>query len=130
MGRAMIMGRKTFESLPGVLPGRRHIVLTADRTWQAPGAEPAHDPSGALALAGDDAAIIGGGAVFALFEPIADRLELTTVWRDYAGDTFYMIDQADGWTETAREDHLAEGDRPAFSFHTLVRPSVAIAGPL
>ena len=49
MGTAMIMGRKTFDSLPGLLPGRRHIVLTRDRGWSAEGAELAHDVAGALA---------------------------------------------------------------------------------
>src|SRR5438309_11869253 len=52
MGSAMVMGRKTFESLPGLLPGRRHIVLTRDRRWRVPGAEVAHDVEEALALAG------------------------------------------------------------------------------
>ncbi|GAA3253201.1 hypothetical protein GCM10020258_10290 [Sphingomonas yabuuchiae] len=53
MGKPMIMGRKTFDSFPAPLPGRRHIVLTRDRAWSAPGAEVAHDVAGALALAGE-----------------------------------------------------------------------------
>ena len=51
MGSAMVMGRKTFDSLPGILPGRRHIVLTRDADWSADGAEVAHDVDQALALA-------------------------------------------------------------------------------
>jgi len=54
MGTAMIMGRRTFESLPGQLPGRRHIVLTRDRSWHADGAEVAHSVDDALALAGGE----------------------------------------------------------------------------
>src|SRR6188768_88825 len=54
MGSAMIMGRKTFDSLPGILPGRRHIVLTRDAGWSTDGVEVAHDRDGALAMAGDD----------------------------------------------------------------------------
>src|SRR6476659_11276339 len=50
MGSAMIMGRKTFDSLPGVLPGRRHIVLTRDRNWRAEGAEVVHSADEAIAL--------------------------------------------------------------------------------
>ena len=53
MGSAMVMGRKTFESLPGLLPGRRHIVLTRDREWRAEGAEVVHRGEHALAAAGD-----------------------------------------------------------------------------
>ena len=64
----MIMGRKTFASLPGLLPGRRHIVLTRDTGWSAPGAEVAHDVTSALELAGDsDVAVIGGADVLAQF---------------------------------------------------------------
>ena len=60
MGLPMIMGRKTFDSLPGLLPGRRHIVLTRQQSWRAEGAEPAHSPEEALALAGPgDVAVIG-----------------------------------------------------------------------
>ena len=80
MGSAMIMGRKTFDSLPGILPGRRHIVLTRDANWSADGAEVAHDANNALKLAGDEpVSVIGGAAIFALFEPLADRIELTEV---------------------------------------------------
>src|SRR3954469_1996402 len=61
MGSAMVMGRKTFESLPGVLPGRRHIVLTRDPEWHAEGAEIAHDVDEALRLAGDQPISVIGG---------------------------------------------------------------------
>lgn len=123
MGRAMVMGRKTFESFPSPLPGRRHIVLTRDSAWAAEGAEVAHTPAAALALAGEDVAVIGGAEVFALFLPQADRVELTEVHGDYTGDA--TVPPFDGWREVAREDHPAEGDRPAYSFVTLVRPDAA-----
>lgn len=119
-GRPMVMGRKTFESLPGLLPGRRHIVLTRDAGWAAAGAEVVHTPAAALALAGGDSdmvAIIGGAAVFDLFLPRADRVELTQIHKDYAGDTF-MPELGPEWHETGREDHAAHGDYPAFSFLT------------
>jgi len=117
LGRPMVMGRKTFDSFPAPLPGRRHIVLTRDTAWSAPGAEVAHTPEDALALAGDDVAVIGGAEVFALFH--ADRIELTEVHADYAGDA--VVPPFTGYREVAREDHAAEGDRPAYSFVTLVR---------
>src|SRR5438874_2696421 len=88
MGSAMVMGRKTFESLPGVLPGRRHIVLTRGRDWQAQGAEVAHDIEEAIELArGEAVSVIGGADIFRLFLPLADRIELTEVLDDVRGDT-------------------------------------------
>jgi dihydrofolate reductase len=119
IGRAMLMGRRTFDSFPAPLPGRRHIVLTRDATWAAPGAEVAHTLDDALALAGDNVAVIGGAEVFALLLPRADRIELTEVHADIAGDT--IVPPFTGWREIAREDHAADGGRPAYSFVTLVR---------
>jgi dihydrofolate reductase len=123
MGSAMIMGRRTFDSLPNILPGRRHIVLTRDREWSAPGAEVAHSVREALALAGTDAvSIIGGAEIFDLFLPHADRLELTEVQGEIDGDTILSDPRGGGrWREIAREEHAAEGSTPAFTFVTLVR---------
>jgi len=123
MGSVMVMGRRTFESLPGLLPGRRHIVLTRDRGWKAEGAEVAQSPEDALRLAGDEpVSIIGGGDIFGLFLSRADRIELTEVLEDVPGDTF-IADPRDSssWRETFREDHPAEGDRPPYRFLTLGR---------
>jgi dihydrofolate reductase len=116
-GRPMIMGRKTFESFPAPLPGRRHIVLTRDRSWAAAGAEVAHDPAAALALAGEGAAVIGGAEVFALFEP--DRVELTEVHAAPEGDA--VVPAFAGLREVFREAHPAEDGWPGYSFVTLVR---------
>ena len=121
IGKPMIMGRKTFESLPGLLPGRRHIVLTRDRSWRAPGAEAVHDVDAALAAVGEgDAAVIGGAEILALFEPLATRYELTEVRGAFAGDTRLACPGA-AWREVARVDQPAEGDYPACSFVTLER---------
>lgn len=121
MGKPMVMGRKTFDSLPGLLPGRRHIVLTRDRAWQAEGAEVVHTPEEALALAGSgDVAVLGGSEVFALFLPHADAIELTEVHIRAEGDaTVPPFGLA--WRETAREDHAGEAGHPAYSFVTLER---------
>jgi len=121
MGKPMVMGRKTFESFPAPLPGRRHIVLTRDRSWRAEGAEVAHSPEDALALAGDgDVAVIGGAEVFALYLPRADRVELTQVHESPVGDAT-VPGFGLAWRETAREDFPSEGGRPAYSFVTLER---------
>ena len=123
MGSAMVMGRRTFDSLPGLLPGRRHIVLTRDRSWEADGVEVAHSLEDALATAGEDpVSIIGGADVFALALPVADRIELTEVLADIPGDTI-MPDprEAADWRETEIEVHAPGGDRPGFRFVTLDR---------
>lgn len=121
MGKPMIMGRKTFESLPGILPGRRHIVLTRDAGWRAEGAEVVHSTGDALRLAGEsDVAVIGGAQIYALFLPLANRIELTEVHAEVTGDTL-MPHIGDEWEETARTRHEGADGRPAFSFVTLER---------
>jgi dihydrofolate reductase len=121
MGSAMVMGRKTFESLPGLLPGRRHIVLTRDPHWSAQGAEVAHSLDEALHLSrGERVSVIGGAHIFELFLPIADRIELTEVLADMEGDTMMPDPRRSArWKETFREDHR-DAD-PPFRFATLER---------
>ena len=123
MGGAMIMGRRTFDSLPGRLPGRRHIVVTRDRQWSATGAEVAHGVAEAMALAGEGAvSVIGGAEIFALFLPLADKIELTEVAGDIAGNTLMPDPRESGrWHEVAREEHDAEDGRPPYRFITLAR---------
>jgi dihydrofolate reductase len=123
MGSAMVMGRKTFDSLPKVLPGRRHIVLTRDRAWSAAGAEVAHDVSEAIELAGGErVSVIGGAEIFAAFLPLASRIELTEILADIAGDTFMPDPRSSGeWRETKSENHPAEEGRPPFRFVSLQR---------
>lgn len=123
MGTAMVMGRKTFESLPGLLPGRRHIVLTRDQGWAAEGAEVAHNIDEALALAGEvPVSVIGGAEIFALFLPLAHRVELTEVLADIDGDSL-MPDPRDSgsWKESEVEIHAPEDGRPGFRFTSLER---------
>jgi dihydrofolate reductase len=122
MGKPMIMGRKTFESLPGLLPGRRHIVLSRRDDMKAEGATIAGSVKEALALAAEgndtgEVAVIGGAAIYDVFMPLAHRIEMTQIHADYQGDTF-MAEPGKGWALTAREDHAAEGPYPAFSFLT------------
>jgi len=119
----MIMGRRTFDSLPGLLPGRRHIVLTRDRSWSAEGAEVVHSVDEALALASEESvSVIGGAEIFELFLPLADRVEVTDVLADIRGDTTLADPRESGdWREIAREEHAAKGDTPAFAFVTLDR---------
>lgn len=123
MGHPMIMGRKTFDSFPKPLPGRRHIVLTRNAGWQADGAEVAHSVDEALATAQTpthDVYVIGGAQVYRLMAPHLTRIELTEVHCDAVGDT-HMPAFGNEWRETARDDFPAEGERPAYSFVTLER---------
>ena len=122
MGTPMIMGRRTFESLPKLLPGRRHIVLTRDSSWASEGAEVAHSVDEALAIAAADrVTIIGGAEIFALFADTATSIELTEVHADAEGDTRMPPFADNAWQEVSREAHPAEEGRPAFSFVTLSR---------
>ena len=121
MGKPLVMGRKTFDSLPGVLPGRRHIVITRDRKWSAEGAETAHSLAEALVLANAPHIVIfGGAAIYAEALPRAHRIELTEIHADIPGDT-HMPPLGEGWRETAREEHPAADGRPAYAFVTLIR---------
>ncbi|MEP7316840.1 MAG: dihydrofolate reductase [Sphingomicrobium sp.] len=121
MGSAMVMGRKTFESLPGLLPGRRHIVLTRNPDWSADGAKIVHDVGEALAaVGGERLSVIGGAEIFALFLPLATRIELTEVAADFDGETAIPDPRRSGaWVETRREDHRATDGTPPYSFITL-----------
>ncbi len=123
-GRPMIMGRKTFESLPGLLEGRRHIVLTRDGDWmpEEDEVEIVHSPEDALKRAASGhVCIIGGAEIYKLFLPLADRIELTEVRTRAEGDTKMPAFPKKEWKEVAREAHPAEGGRPAFDFVTLLR---------
>ncbi len=123
MGRPMIMGRKTFDSLPAILEGRRHIVLTRDPDWQEEGAEPVASIDEALRLANaPHVMVIGGAEIYAMFLPLADRIELTEVALEPAGDASIAYPDPADWVEAAREDHGADdAGRPAYSFVTFTR---------
>ncbi|MDZ7588196.1 MAG: dihydrofolate reductase [Parasphingorhabdus sp.] len=124
LGKPMIMGRKTFESLPGILPARRHIVLTRDTGWEEELVEIVHSPSDALAQANaPHIAVIGGAEIYQLFMGLADRIELTEVHLSPFGDTSIALPDPAGWQETQREDFAAVGDTPGYSFVTLQRRS-------
>lgn len=121
-GRPMIMGRKTFDSLPGLLDGRRHIVLTRDTEWEEEGAEVAHSVEEALKLAnGPHVCVIGGTEIFNLFLQLADRIELTEIAATPEGDTSMPAFDNAAWKEITRESHAADGKVPAHDFVTLVR---------
>ena len=124
LGQPVIMGRKTWESLPPQfrpLPGRTNIVITRQSAWQAQGAQVAHsiDQARALCAATDEVWVIGGAEVYAQSMPWATRAVVTEIDADYEGDAFAPTFDA-SWQETARESHTAaNGTR--YSFVTLTR---------
>ena len=103
-GHPVIMGRKTFESLPGALPGRLNLVLTRSPSFAAEGAHCFSDPEAALeAAAGhtDEVFVIGGGEVYGLFLPLADRLLLTEAFAACPGaDAFFPAFDPKDWRRT------------------------------
>lgn len=117
MGHAVIMGRKTFDTMGKPLPGRRNIVLTRDRRWSSPGVEVTHDLAGALALAaGDSLVFVAGGAeIYGLALPRANRLDLTLVHATVDGDAFFPEFSPSEWSLVEDEKHAAD-DRHAFPF--------------
>lgn len=125
MGKPMIMGRRTFESIGKALPGRTNIVVTRSGDFTADDVEVAADFDQALAIAARQDAgevmVIGGGEIYAAAMPRADRLYLTEVHLDAEGDVHFPQFDLAQWREVSRDDHAAEGDTPAFSFVTLER---------
>jgi dihydrofolate reductase len=121
LGRPIIMGRKTFDSIGRPLPKRRNIVVTRNRGWAHEGVEAAGSLQEAMALAGDEqASIIGGAQIFIESMRIADRMIVTHIDGVYRCDTFFPEIDAAVWTVAAREDHRSE-DGVAFSFVTYER---------
>lgn len=106
MGRPIIMGRKTFESLPKVLPGRTHYVLTGNRDYKVPdGVILCHTVDELLEKLPDgENFIIGGAAVYALLFPYADKLALTEIEKDYDGDAYFPDFDRSEWTLTESEE--------------------------
>ena len=123
MGKVMIMGRKTFDSLPGLLPGRRHIVLTRQRDWSPPGAEVVHTVEDAFELAGEEhLAVIGGADIFELFERYATRLEITEVDEDTEDcDVFMDAPDRATWRAVQRDPRPASAHHPRYEFVTYLR---------
>ncbi len=128
VGKPVVMGRRTFESIGMPLPGRHNIVLTRDPAWRADGVSVVPNLAEAIAAAGmdpraraDELMIIGGAAVYAEALPLARRVYLTEVHAAPDGDTTMPGFGADVWAEMAREDIPAAGDVPGYSFVTLER---------
>lgn len=118
-GHAVIMGRRTWESLGRALPGRLNIVISRRPDFEAPGAVACRSLQEALRRAADDEEVfvIGGAALFAEAYPIAERFYLTKVHGEVPGDTFFPPWQPEDWIEVSREEHPKDERHPyAFTF--------------
>ncbi len=103
MGHPIIMGRKTFESLPGLLPGRQHIVLTHNKKFTAEGCEIANNWGHVARLVLGKAFVIGGADIYKLALPLATHLYITIVHADLQGDTYFPKWNKHEWKELERE---------------------------
>jgi len=131
LGKPIIMGRKTWDSLPRKpLPGRMNVVLTRDQSFEPEGAVACETWSEAVQIAKEQAAddgvdevcVIGGQALFELALPKAKRLYLTEVAAEVDGDVHFPAFDESAWTEVRREEHpVGAGDDHAFVFRVLER---------
>lgn len=130
MGKPVVMGRKTFESLRRPLPGRTNIVVTRNASFQAPGAVASTSFARAREIAVGDAerrgareiAVIGGAEIYKQWIGIADRLEITEVHAQPNGDTYFTVIDPAVWKEISRVRHAASGDDSTdFSYVTYCR---------
>ncbi len=130
MGKPVIMGRKTFQSIGRALPGRTNIVVSRDPGFAAEGVEVVRDLEAALALADQRAAnagvrevmVIGGAEIYRQTLARADRVYLTEVHREVEGDAYFPELDRDQWREVRRQDHpAATADDEAYSFVVLER---------
>jgi dihydrofolate reductase len=124
MGKPIIMGRLTYESIGRPLPGRKNIVLSSRKRYQLLGCEVAGSVEEALQLAAgaEEAMIIGGGHIYQLFLPRANRIYLTRVHVEITGDTFFPAPDGREWQVTSEEEFPANSERDyGFSIQRLQR---------
>jgi len=131
LGHHVVMGRKTWESIGRALPGRTNIVVTRDRNFAAESVLVAHSLEAALALALRDKEVfvIGGGELYAQALPLADRLYITEVHGEFAGDTWFPEPPAGAWREVSR-DHQAQvgAGYSGFDYVVLERVATRVTG--
>jgi len=124
MGKPIIMGRKTFESIGKPLPGRRNIVITRDSALQAPGCEICHGIDAALAIcsADDEVMLIGGASLYQQTLALASCMYITRIHHRFSGDTWFPEFSARSWNIEEKQDFAANESNPyPFSFVKYVR---------
>lgn len=131
LGKPILMGRRTHQSIGRVLPGRDNLVLTRAHDWRAAGVTVVHSVEEALQRvgAGAELAVIGGAEVYRLTLPLARRIYLTQVLADVEGDTFFPQFSRSEWREVESSDYPAD-ERHAYAmkFVTLERAGSETGG--
>lgn len=114
LGKPVLMGRRTFQSIGRPLPRRRNIVVTTDKAFRAEGCELAHSVGEGMQLAGAVAEImvIGGGEIYRRVWSQAQRIHITRIYARFDADTFFPETDPAEWRETAREEHGADARNP------------------
>ena len=124
LGKPVVMGRKTFESIGKPLPGRRNLVVSGNRGFVAPGCEVSHSLGDALSAceAAVEVMVIGGATIYTQALPRADRLYLTTIEHAFDGDTYFPQWSQAEWTLESQERHKRSPEVPwAYSFSLFCR---------
>ncbi|MEX2125651.1 MAG: dihydrofolate reductase [Woeseia sp.] len=124
MGKPIVMGRRTFDSIGRPLPGRRNIVISGRKGPGIEGCEVARSPDEALSLAAgaDEVMIVGGERVYEHFLPRTQRIHMTRVHAFIEGDAFFPALRPEDWQVVSSEEYPATNERPvAFTFETLGR---------
>ena len=123
MGHHILMGQKTFESIGRVLPGRNNLILSFDKNYKVPEAFVFQNPDEAIKFAEDNGEkelmIIGGGMIYKYFLPLASKIFLTRVLKDYEGDVKFPEINLKDWKEISSEPHLQSD--PPFEYKVLER---------
>jgi len=121
MGKPLIMGRHTHESIGRALPGRENIIVTSDTEYQAEGCTVVHSLEDALSVAqyADEVMVMGGASLYQQLLPLTNKLYLTQVQATLAGDTWFPKWLRSEWREISREDHLAD-DKNDYDYSFIV----------
>ncbi|MFK7830032.1 MAG: dihydrofolate reductase [Congregibacter sp.] len=136
LGKPILMGRRTYDSIGRPLPGRSNIVISRDEAYQPKGVEVVRSVEAALSLAeslalvdgAEELMVIGGSQIYAATLPRAQRLYMTRVHSRPEGDAFLPAIDWSLWSECARQEHTAQGDVPAYTFLDYTRLGPELAG--
>jgi dihydrofolate reductase len=125
MGKVIVMGRKTYQSIGRPLPGRTNIIVTHQASYEVPGATVVNSVEDALQVCKETSAydsegfIIGGEKLYRQTIKICQRMYITEIQRDFEGDTFFPEFNPDDWDETQRDKHFSD-DGDCMEYHFVI----------
>lgn len=132
LGKPVVMGRKTFESIGRPLPERKNIVITRDAAWSAEGVEVVNSVDDAITIASQHALaesvsevmLIGGAMIYEQVLPLVSKLYITEVKSIIEGDAYFPEVDLKQWLESHRESHISEAQNLSYDFVEYIRPTV------